>query len=177
MRILVLQGSPNVSGSTSLLVHEFARGARMAGHDVEVVDVATLKIAPCTGCVACGYEGPCVQSDDMDSLRRSILLADMLVFATPLYYYGMTAQLKAVIDRFCSANSRITGKHLKSALLAVAWNADDWTFDALEAHYNTLVRYLSLRDCGRILGRGCGTPAMTRNSAYLEAAYRLGAAV
>ena len=177
MRILILQGSPNTSGSTSLLADEFARGAREAGHSVEVVDVASLSIAPCTGCVACGYEGPCVQTDDMDDLRKKILLSDMLVFATPLYYYGMTAQLKTVIDRFCSANSSITGKRLYSALLAVAWNADDWTFDALEAHYNTLVRYLSLRDCGRVLGRGCGTPSMTKRSGYLEEAYRLGKSV
>lgn len=174
MRILVLQGSPNTNGSTSLLVGEFARGAREASHNVDVVDVATLDIAPCTGCVACGYEGPCAQSDDMDTLRAKILSSDMLVFATPLYYYGMTAQLKTVIDRFCSANSSITGKRLRSALLTVAWNADSWTFDALETHYDTLVRYLSLRDCGRVLGRGCGSPAMTRRTRYLEEAYRLG---
>lgn len=177
MRILVLQGSPNTNGSTSLLAGEFARGAREAGHHVEIVDVAALDIAPCTGCVACGYEGPCVQADDMDALREQILSTDMLVFATPLYYYGMTAQLKTVIDRFCSANSRITGKHLRSALLAVAWNADSWTFDALEAHYDTLVRYLSLKDCGRVLGYGCGTPYMTRRSKHLAAAHRLGASI
>lgn len=177
MRILVLQGSPNASGSTAILANEFARGARAVGHSVEVVDVAKLDIAPCTGCVACGYEGPCVQGDDMDMLRDKILAADMLVFATPLYYYGMTAQLKIVIDRFCSANSRITGKRLKSALLTVAWNADSWTFDALEAHYDTLVRYLSLCDCGRVLGRGCGTPSMTKRSGYPEEAYRLGASL
>ena len=157
-----------------MLAGEFARGAREAGHSVEVVDVAVLDIAPCTGCVACGYEGPCAQADDMDMLRGKILAADMLVFATPLYYYGMTAQLKAVVDRFCSANSSITRKRLKSALLAVAWNSADWTFDALEAHYDTLVRYLDLDDCGRVLGGGCGTPGMTARSGYPEAAYRLG---
>ncbi len=174
MRVIVLQGSPNANGSTARLVAEFARGAAEAGHDVDVVDVATLNIAPCTGCVACGYGGPCAQSDDFDGLRERILLSDALVFATPLYYYGMTAQLKTVIDRFCAANPEITGKRFKSALLAVAWNADGWTFDALEAHYNTLVRYLSMRDCGRVLGRGCGTPAMTARSAYIREAYELG---
>ena len=120
MRILVLQGSPNANGSTAMLAREFAAGAREAGHDVAVVDVAALDIAPCTGCVACGYGGPCMQYDDFDELREQILASDMLVFATPLYYYGMTAQLKAVVDRFCSANPRISDKRLKSALLAVA---------------------------------------------------------
>lgn len=98
----------------------------------------------------------------------------MLVFATPLYYYGMSAQLKTVVDRFCAFNSSIQRKHMRSALLAVAWNGDGWTFDALEAHYRTLVRYLNFRDQGMILGKGCGTPAMTKNSNYLSMAYEMG---
>ena len=174
MNILVLQASPNLKGSTAILTDEFCRGARDAGHSVTRVDVDRLNIAPCTGCVACGYEGPCVQHDDMDALREQILASDMLVLATPLYYYGMAAQLKTVIDRFCSANSSITSRRLRSALITVAWNADDWTFEALEAHYNPLVRYLQWRDCGRVLGYGCGTPAMTRASRYPKEAYALG---
>lgn len=86
----------------------------------------------------------------------------------------MSAQLKTVIDRFCSFNASLTRKQVKSALLAVAWNADDWTFDALEAHYDTLVRYLQMQDVGRVLGRGCGTLSMTRSSRYPDEAYRLG---
>ncbi|MDO4532446.1 MAG: flavodoxin family protein [Coriobacteriia bacterium] len=174
MNIVVLQGSPNKRGSTAILCEEFARGARSAGHSVERVDVADAGIAPCTGCVACGYEGPCVQHDGMDALRPKLLAADMLVLATPLYYYGMSAQLKTVIDRFCSANYSITGKRMKSALLAVAWNADSWTFDALMAHYTTLVRYLDFQDCGAVLGYGCGTPSSTSRSRYPQAAYELG---
>ena len=177
MKILILQGSPNTNGSTAMLAREFTAGAREAGHDVDIVDVASLDIAPCTGCVACGYGGPCAQYDDFDELREQILAADMMVFATPLYYYGMTAQLKAVVDRFCSANPRISGKRLKSALLAVAWNDDSWTFDALETHYDTLVRYLNLRDYGRVLGGGCGTPSMTKRSGYPEQARNLGRAL
>lgn len=60
----------------------------------------------------------------MERIGTAILGADMLVFATPLYYYGMSAQLKTVIDRFCALNGRIQRKHMKSALLSVAWNAD-----------------------------------------------------
>jgi putative NADPH-quinone reductase len=115
-----------------------------------------------------------VQHDDMDDLRARILSADMLVLATPLYYYGMTAQLKTVIDRFCSANSSINGKRMRSALLTVAWNADDWTFEALVAHYRTLVRYLHWRDQGMVLGYGCGSPSITRASEYPREAYELG---
>ena len=98
----------------------------------------------------------------------------MMVFVTPLYYYGMSAQLKTMIDRFCAFNSSIQRKHMKSALLAVAWNSDTWTFEALESHYHTLVRYLNLKDQGMVLGKGCGTPSMTQHSKYPQMAYDLG---
>ncbi len=73
---------------------------------------------------------------------------------------------KTVVDRFCAYNSSLNSKHLKSALLTVAWNADDWTFEALEAHYNTLVRYINFEDKGMVLGYGCGSPTMTQRSRY-----------
>ncbi len=174
MKIIILQDSPNRRGSTYLLADSFRQGAESAGHTVEIIDVAHAGIHPCTGCVHCGYEGPCVQKDGVEDIRRKILSADMLVFATPLYYYGMSAQLKALIDRFCAFNSSLTRKHMKSALLAAAWNDDSWTFDALKAHYETLVRYLDFDDAGTILGGGCGTPSMTEHSIYPRRAYELG---
>ena len=174
MKILVLEGSPNRNGSTHLLADCFRQGAEEAGHAVECIHVAHADIHPCTGCIHCGYEGPCVQNDEMESIRKKVLDADMLVFATPLYYYGMSAQLKTLIDRFCAFNSSIQRKHLKSALLAVAWNSNDWTFEALEAHYRTLVRYLNLEDVGMVLGYGCGTPPMTQHSEFPQQAYHLG---
>ena len=174
MKIVVLEGSPNRHGSSNLLAEEFIRGAREAGHTVEIIDAAHADLHPCTGCVHCGYEGPCVQKDDMERFRKQILGADMMVFVTPLYYYGMSAQLKILVDRFCAINSSITHKHMKSALISAAWNADSWTFEALESHYRTLVRYLNLQDQGMILGRGCGTPSMTARSQYPEQAHQLG---
>ena len=130
MKIIILQGSPNKNGSTAILTEEFTRGAKEAGHEVHRIDVDEFDINPCTGCVACGYEGPCVQKDDNEMIR--------------------------------------------SAVLAVAWNSDNWTFDSLESHYRTLVRYLHFNDQGMILGRGCGSPGMTRNTEYPEKAYELG---
>ena len=174
MKIIVLMGSPNPKGSTSILVEEFRRGAEEGGHAVKVIDVCRADVHPCIGCVRCGYEGPCVQKDDVEEIRRKLLDADMVVFATPLYYYGMTAQLKTVIDRFCAYNSSLNSRHLKSALLTVAWNADDWTFEALETHYKTLVRYINFEDKGMVLGYGCGAPSMTQHSKYPQEAYRLG---
>ena len=85
MKILALTGSPNKNGSSNLLASEFIRGAEEAGHSVRVVDAAHAQIAPCTGCIHCGYDGPCVQKDDMEAIRPLILDADMLAFVTPLY--------------------------------------------------------------------------------------------
>lgn len=177
MKIVLLEGSPNKNGSSNMLAKNFIRGAEENGHHVEVIDATCVKVSPCTGCVTCGYNGPCAQKDDMEQIKSTIMDADMLVFVTPLYYYGMSAQLKTLIDRFCAFNGSIQRKHMKSALLTVAWNSDDWTFDALEAHYHTLVRYLNFQDQGMVLGRGCGTPSMTRNSGYPEEAYKLGRCV
>lgn len=174
MKIIILEGSPNRKGSSNLLADCFKQGAEEAGHTVEIIDAAHADIHPCTGCIHCGYEGPCVQKDEMDRIRPKILEADMLVFSTPLYYYGMSAQLKVLIDRFCAFNSSVQRRHMKSALLAAAWNSDDWTFEALESHYKTLVRYLNLTDMGMVLGAGCGTPSMTRHSQFPQQAYNLG---
>ncbi len=174
MKIVILEDSPNRQGSSHMLAEEFAKGAGEAGHEVVSISAAHSKISPCTGCVSCGYNGPCVQKDDMEHIRTEILGADMLVFATPLYYYGMSAQLKILLDRFCAINGSIQRKKMKSALISVAWNGDGWTFDALEAHYNTLVKYLNFENQGMVLGKGCGTPSMTAGSKYLKKAYELG---
>ena len=90
MKIVVLMGSPNRNGSTGILVQNFQKGAEEAGHSVDVIDVCHANIHPCTGCVKCGYEGPCVQKDDVELIRKKLLASDMVVFATPLYYYGMS---------------------------------------------------------------------------------------
>lgn len=174
MKIVVLEGSPNKHGSSNMLADEFIRGAEKSGHKIEVIDVAHANIHPCTGCIHCGYEGPCVQKDDVENIRKIILDSDMIVFVTPLYYYGMSAQLKTMIDRFCAFNSSIQRKHMKSAIISAAWNADSWTFDSLMSHYKTLVRYLNFEDMGAVLGKGCGTPSMTRQSKYMKTAYELG---
>ncbi len=180
MKIVVLTGSPQKHGSSDMLAEQFVKGAQEAGNSVSVIDAAHCNVKPCTGCVRCGYGGPCAQKDYMGSesggqgIKSRILGADMVVFVTPLYYFGMSAQLKTVIDRFCAFNGEIQRKRMRSALISVAWNADGWTFEALEAHYKTLVRYLNFKDMGMILGKGCGTPAMTARSPYMAEAYEFG---
>lgn len=170
MKIVVLQGSPNSKGSTNILVENFIKDASVKEYEITRFDVSKMTVLPCLGCIACGYEGPYVQKDDNEIIKKELLSSDMLVLVTPLYYYGMFAQLKIVIDRFCSYNYSLTGKHLKSALLTAAWNQDE----ALVIHYKTLVRYLELEDQGMVLGYGCGNISMTKHSKYPQEAYRLG---
>lgn len=174
MKVLVVKGSPHKHGSSNLLAERFEEGARDAGHEVASFDAAHADIRPCLGCDACGMSGECCQKDDMAALRDAILDADVVAFATPLYYFGMSAQLKTAIDRFYSFNGTLMGKGLKTVLLAAAWDDADWTMRDLAAHYATICRYLNFQDRGTVLGTGCGTVPMTRRTGFPQEAYDLG---
>ena len=174
MKIIVLTGSYNQKGSTNMLADYFMRGAREAGHVVGMVDTTRLAVRPCFGCLRCGYNGQCVSNDDMEKVKGHILSADMIVFATPIYYYGMTAQLKTVLDRLCAISTPLQKKSMKSALISVAWNPDDRGFEPLASQYRAIVQYMHFTDKGMILGKGCGTPEMTAKSQYVRDAYNLG---
>ena len=100
MNIVVLSGSPRKGANTDTMVEAFAETAREGGNTVEVVRVASKKIAGCLGCQYCfAHEGVCVQKDDMVNVIESLKDADMVVFASPIYWFDITAQEKAAIDR------------------------------------------------------------------------------
>lgn len=174
MNILVIESSPHKHGSSNLLAEEFIRGAKEVGHTIKIFDAGHANLHPCLGCEACGMSGPCVQKDDMADLREMLLETDMTVFVTPLYYFGFSAQLKTVIDRFYSFNGKLTAKRLKTALIAAAWNSDNWTMEDIKAHYETLCRYLNFENNGEILGTGCGTVSMTKHTEFPNKAYEFG---
>ncbi len=174
MKIVVVKGSPHKNGSSNMLAEQFAKGAREAGHTVVEMDAAHMNIHPCLGCGHCGMDGPCAQKDDMQLIRDALLSADMVVFVTPVYYFGISAQLKTVIDRFYSYTLRLSGKHLKTALIAASWDSNEDVMPCIVQYYKKLCRYMNFTDCGMILGTGCGTPSMTRGSRHMSDAYRLG---
>lgn len=174
MKILVIESSPHKKGSSNLLAEHFIRGAKEAGHEVIVFDAGHAELHSCLGCEACGMSGPCCQKDDMAKLRQQILSADMAVFVTPLYYFGVSAQLKMVIDRFYSFNGELTGKSLKTALIVASWDDKDWTMREIQVHYKTLCEYLHFRDQGQILGMGCGNVSMTSSTEFPDKAYEFG---
>ena len=100
MNIVVLSGSPRKGANTDTMVEAFAETAREAGHTVEVVRVAGKKIAGCLGCQYCfAHEGACVQKDDMAGVVEALKGADMVVFASPIYWFDITAQEKAAIEK------------------------------------------------------------------------------
>ena len=99
-RVLILSGSPRMNGNSDLLCDEFARGATEAGHNVEKIRVSEKNIHPCIACYHCSKNsGACVFKDDMAEILQKMIDADVLVLASPVYFYSIDAQLKAVIDR------------------------------------------------------------------------------
>ncbi len=99
-KVLILAGSPRKDGNSEMLCDEFARGAQESGHEVRKIRVADRKIAPCRGCYYCTeHGGQCIYQDDMGEVMEAIIAADVLVLASPVYFYSISAQLKAVIDR------------------------------------------------------------------------------
>ena len=99
-KILILSGSSRRGGNSDLLCDEFARGARESGHEVEKIRVAAKTIAPCSACYFCReHHGQCVHQDDLSDVLQKMIDADVLVLASPVYFYAIDAQLKAVIDR------------------------------------------------------------------------------
>ena len=175
MNILVLKSSGNKKGSSNILADEFISGAKETGHNIREYDVIRADIRPCRGCQACGMNGPCVQKDDYEKeLKGLIRDTDMIVFVMPVYYYNWPAQLKTVVDRFYSFTGELTSMHKKTALLSVAWDDTDEAFAVVTAYYRTICDYMQFRDLGMVIGKGCGTPAMTRNSKYPEEAYLFG---
>ena len=109
-KVLILAGSPRKGGNTDLLCDRFAEGARDAGHEVEKIRVCEKDIHYCTGCDSCIRTGKCVYRDDMDEIREKMMAADVLVFASPVYFYTISAQIKTLIDRTTPFYTQLTNK-------------------------------------------------------------------
>ena len=175
MKILILKSSGNKQGSSNMLAAEFIRGANEKGHIITEYDVAYKDIRSCLGCNRCGMSGPCVQKDDYENeLKGLIRNADTLVFVMPVYYYNWSAQLKTVVDRFYSFTGELTRMHKKTVLLTVAWDNTDSAFEIVTAYYKKICEYMNFENMGTVIGKGCGTPDMTKRSIYLNQAYQLG---
>ena len=176
MNILILSGSPRKAGNTELLVEAFVKGAA-EHHHMEIVSVRDYKVNPCLGCNACfKTNGICAQKDDVSAIYEKMSQADMLVIASPVYFYGISAQLKAVIDRF--HNPIRDSFHInKMALLLVGAASLPELFDAILTEYNLCLNFFNIEDAGKVLVRGVKEKGDINNTDALNEAYRLGCSI
>ena len=177
MNILIISGSPRKGGNTELLAEAFAKGAS-AQHHVEIVSVRDIKVNPCLGCNACfvSESNSCAQKDDMALIYEKMNQADMLVIASPVYFYGISAQLKTVIDRF--HNPIRDSFHIKKmALLLVGAATLPELFDAILTEYNLCLKFFNIDDAGKVLVRGVKDKGDIKGTSSLEDAYQLGISI
>lgn len=177
MKIVVLTGSPRQNGNTSHLASQFIKGAEENGHDVYRFDCAKHKISGCIACNACGMNGDCILRDDFSELRSHLVEADMVVFVTPMYYFGFSSQLKAVIDRFYALNGTIKGASKRSAFLMAYADTNPKEAEPMISHYRTLINYLGWTDSGMVIAPGMWTAGSVNDTKYSRQAYELGKSV
>lgn len=173
-KIVILVGSVRKGGNTELLVQAFSNGARKK-NEVEIISVSDYKVNPCIGCNSCsqreGYH--CFQQDDMQEVYVKLVQADIIVAASPVYFYGVSAQLKAVIDRLHTP-MRNDFKVKKLVLLSVAAAELPEVFDSILMQYQLILNYFKLEDAGKILVRGVKDIGDIKNHPALKEAYQLG---
>lgn len=176
-KIVILVGSVRKDGNTDLLAQAFADGAKKK-NDVEIVSVADYKVNPCIGCNSCFLREnhQCFQQDDMQMIYEKLKQADMVVVASPVYFYGISAQLKAVIDRLHTPMRN--DFHIKKlALLLVGAATLPELFDSIKMQYQLVLNFFHLEDAGMVLVRGVKDKGDIRNNAALQEAYELGEAM
>ena len=175
MNILVINGSPHVKGTSALLMDEFIRGAQEKGHEIHVFHAAREDVHPCIACDTCRKTGNgCVFKDGMEKLNPMLEDAELVVFVTPLYYFGMSAQIKAVFDRFYANNTALREQQKKTIVLATCGDTEDWTFDALKQHFEDAFRYMRWTCIGSVYALGMYVREDIEQSDYPKEAYELG---
>lgn len=172
--VLILSGSPRKNGNSDILCDAFARGAVESGHQVEKIRVAEKNIHPCIACYHCRDNGgKCAFQDDMTEVLQKMIDADVLVLASPVYFYSIDAQLKAVIDRTVARWLEVKNKEF----YYIVTMADEETASA----DTTLACFRGYADCvegamekGVIIGSGVYEPGTVKQTSAMEEAYEMG---
>lgn len=156
MKILVLNGSPRPKGNTKQMIEAFQEGAAASGHQVDIVDVCKKRIA---GCLACEYchtkgNGTCIQKDDMLEVYKLLHEADMLVIASPIYYHGISGQLKCALDRFYSVAYPTKPPHLKKVAMILSSGDANMYDGALFSFQGDFLDFLGLENMGVFTAHG-----------------------
>ena len=173
MKIFVITGSPRKNGNSNTLADNLIKGAQEEGHTVVRFDSAFKNVHPCIACNKCGMNGQCVFKDDFEFVKSNIVDADVVVFATPMYYFGISAQIKTVIDRFYAINGQIH-RPKKAVLLMTYADTSAKEAQPIISHYETLLNYLGWSDAGKIIASGVWTEDDIKHTQYPQKAYELG---
>ncbi|WP_243373396.1 flavodoxin family protein [Geotalea sp. SG265] len=173
-KVLVLSGSPRKNGNSELLCDQFMRGATEAGHQVEKINVREKRINYCTACDACQRNGgTCVQKDDMAEILDMMIQADVIVMATPVYFYTMNAQLKTLIDRTYARYTEISNKDFYFLMTAAVGNKSllERTLESLRGFTSCLS---GAKEKGVIYGTGAWNAGDIRKSPAMGQAHEMG---
>ena len=176
-KVLVLEGSPRKKGNTDLLSDQFIRGAREAGHEVEKVYLQDKKINYCVDCEACQKNGGiCVQKDDFAEICKKIVACDVLVLASPVYFYSVTAQMKTLIDRAYSAHQLVSGK--ECYFLTAGAGPEERYFQTVIDTYHGFIRcFPDMKDAGIVLGIGAQSKGSIEGTSAMEQAHEMGRSI
>lgn len=173
MKILLITGSPHKKGASALLTEKFIEGAKEKGHKVYQFDTAFKNIHPCVACNTCKHEdNGCVFKDDEYELYPKLLEADVIVFVSPIYYYGMSAQIKLCIDRFYGVGDKLhTAK--KCALLLTCEDDTSESVESAISMVKGICNYLGWENVGIITALSCVDRAAIEKTEYPQMTYEL----
>lgn len=171
--ILILSGSPRKGGNSDTLCDQFLKGAQEAGHAVEKIRIAEKAINYCTGCGFCFEKKQCAQQDDMAAILEKMVAADVIVMATPVYFYTMCGQMKTLIDRICPAYTLLPDKELYFILAAADGNTQvlERTVEGFRGFANCLE---NAREMGVVYGANAWNIGDIKGSPAMAQAYGMG---
>lgn len=173
-KILILSGSPRKEGNSDLLADEFEKGAKESGHEVEKIRVAEKDIGYCKACYFCKRNsGRCIQEDDMENILQKMIDSDVIVFATPVYFYSIDAQLKTLIDRTVARWTEVKDKEFFYLITCAdeERNACNVTLACLRGYADCVER---AKEVGYIFGTGVYEKGTIRNRKEMNEAYLAG---
>lgn len=175
--VVIISASPRKQGNSDLLCDQFLKGAQDAGHEAEKITLRDKKINYCLACDTCKKNGgTCIQNDDMAAVLDKIIAADVLVLATPVYFYTMNAQMKALIDRTYAKYPGLGTKDVY-IILAAADASKAAMERTIEGFRGFFTCYSDMTEKGIIYGTGAWNIGDIKGSGAIDEAYRMGMSV
>lgn len=176
-KVLILSGSPRKGGNSDILCDRFAQGAAEAGNSVEKIRVADKKISPCRACYYCrAHDGECVIKDDMAEVLQKMIDADVIVLSSPVYFYSIDAQLKAVIDRTVARWLEVSDKEFYYIVTCAdeQKSAAERTLECFRGYADCVQ---GAKECGVIYGTGVYEKGKIKDTPAYAQAYEMGRSV